>query len=152
MPNDNGNEKRYDKTCYDAHEVTVETISAEERQEIKPLGFDFYMSKADGVLLFRTETGKWIEYVTSWPRLGPVTLAALNALQLNPGEFLTPEQIGRISGYTSLGRVGPLVARVHAMRKTLKDRDGWFIETKTSGGYGVRWVKERTWIWIERLV
>ena len=151
MQNEDAGKKTYDKTCYDGHEVTVERISAEELRGIRLKDFDFFMTKVDAVLAFLTESDEWVEYVKTWPRLGPVTLSVLNALQLNPGEFLTPGQIGRIAGYASLGTVETLVARVHAMRKTLMDSNGWFVETKTSGGYGVRWVGGRTWIWIERV-
>jgi DNA-binding response OmpR family regulator len=121
---------------------------------IDPASVDHYQAACRGLLAFRTATGDWEKYEEKWPKLGPVGLRVLHALQLNPGDFLCPSEIAALTGWRSLERNGALTALIMRLRKAHKEQgqaEPWFIETKTAGGYGVRWPKDRTWMWIERV-
>ena len=145
-------QKKYDVMTYDGHEVIAKTMQAREVKALKPKSFDHYVSTCTGDLGFMASSGKWVEYHNKWPGLGPVGLAILQALQLNAGDYLTPAELAELTGYDSLRSNEVLAARIHAIRKLHRDKGERFIETRTSGGYAVRWPKERTWLWINRIV
>jgi len=144
-------EPKYEVTRYDGHEVEATTMAAEERDAIDPKEFDHLISTCSGTLGFRDQRGSWIEHHGKWPRMGPVCIAILRALQLNPGDFLDPRDIGLLTGNESLYDNNVLAARVCAIIKAHNDATGRFIETRTSGGYAVRWPGARTWVWIDRI-
>ena len=146
------NQHRYEIREYDGHEMTARTVTADELAQLTPQSFDHYISTCSGILAFRACSGQWKQHVKKWPRMGKVSTAILRALQLNAGDFLTPREIAVITGYDSL-RIGQtLQARICAIRKALEDCKDWFIETRTSDGYAVRWSAERTWLWVDRLL
>lgn len=145
------NEKRYEGMRYDGREVIALSMTPDEVLAIVPQKFDHYISAPDRNYGFRSPSGKWIEYHKKWPRMGPVSLAILRALQLNPGEFLSPEYIAEITGYDSLREHDVLAARLYAIRQAHDNSRDWFIETTTADGYAARWRKERTWIWVDRI-
>jgi len=143
---------RYDVSQYDGNEVLAKTLTVEEKRKLKPKQFDCFMSLSDGVLGFRAKDRKWREYHGRWPRIGPVSLKILQAVMLNPGDFLSPVQILDLTGYESLLDGGVLAARIHGLRKTFLDTTEYFIQTRKSAGYALRWSKSRTWLWVERIV
>lgn len=144
-------EPRYEVTQYDGKEVIARTMTQEEAEAIDPKAFDHFMSTASGVMGFRASDGQWVDYDKKWPRMGRVTTDLLRALQLNPGVFLTPAELEKLTGHTSLGENSALAARVHSLRETHHDKEQRFIETNTQNGYRLRWPKERTWLWIDRI-
>jgi hypothetical protein len=144
------NARRYDVMQYDGREVTVTRMTPAEVRGLKPQAFDHFISTCDAILAFRTATGKWIECRNEWPGVGPVGLAILRSLQMTPGDFLTPKDIAELTGYRSLERNEVLAARVCALRNAHGDKAQRFIETRTAGGYAIRWPRERTWLWIDR--
>ena len=82
--------------------------------------------------------------------MGETTLAILETLLLNSGEYLSPEELAELTGNPNLKRNSALAARILAIRKTLHDDNETYIQTqKTPGHYAVRWTG-RPWIWIER--
>jgi hypothetical protein len=143
--------RQYQVTRNNGAEVTTVPVIAGEVEAIRPQDFDFYMSKPDATLGFQDHKGKWHEWSSSWPRLGPVCLDILEALQLNAGDYLTPTDLAEITGYESLRENGNLAARVCAIRHTLGNSGSRFIETRTAGGYAIRWPKNRTFVVVERV-
>ena len=147
------NQHSYEITEYDGHETTMRIISADELTQLAPQTFDLYMCTCSATLAFRTHCGEWREHVKEWPRMGKVATAILRALLLNAGDFLTPRDIATITGYASLRNPQALQARICAIRKTLDDdQRGRIIETRKSDSYAVRWARERTWLWVDRLL
>ena len=144
-------QKRYEVNRYDGNEIVTETVTTDCLRTLKPKSSDHYVSTCTGAFCFRTASGKWVEYHNKWPGLGPVGLVILQALQLNPGDYLTPAELAELTGYDSLRGNEVLAARIHAIRKLHRDKSERFIETRRSGGYAVRWPKERTWLWVDRL-
>jgi len=150
MQTSTNNARKYDVTQYDGREVTVTRMTAAEVQKIKPQAFDHFISTRDAILAFRTASGKWVERRNEWPGVGPVGLAILRSLQMNHGDFLTPEDMAALSSFRSLERNEVLAARVCALRNAHGDKSQRFIETRTAGGYAIRWPGERTWLWVDR--
>ena len=144
-------QKKYEVTTYDGHEVAAKTMIASQVMTLKPKSFDHFISTCDGVLGYRATDGQWVEHRKTWPGMGPVGLAVLQALQLNPGDYLTPKEIAKLTGYESLKHNDVLAARVCAIRNAHSD-NRILVETRGSGGYAIRWPKERTWLWISRIV
>lgn len=144
-------EKKYEVMQYDRHEVTARSVTADELLSIEPRKFNHYISTRDRIYGFRSRSGKWIKHRKRWPRMGPISKAILRALQLNPGEFLSPDEIAELTGRISLREHDVLTARIYAIRKAHDDSGDWFIETTTDDGYAVRWREERTWLWIDRI-
>lgn len=144
-------DQRYELTQFDGIEITTRSVGTEELRAVKPESYDVYISTSSGVLGFRDASGDWIEFRNRWPRLGPVTIAILRAIQLNPGDFLTPAQITELTGYDSLRENTVLAARIYALRQSLRDRDQRFVETSTADGYAIRWSSQRTWLWVDRI-
>jgi hypothetical protein len=144
-------DRRYESNSYDGRDFKTDTVSAESVASVSGPEFDHFMSSCNGVLGFRTSNGKCVEYREKWPRMGRITLDVLKILQLNPGDFLTPEDIAALTGHLSLRANETLAARVCAIRKTHQDESERFIETRKGGGYGLRWPKDRTWLWIDRI-
>ena len=142
---------KYDVTEYDGHEVTTRVVTADELAQLAPQSFDHYMSTCSATLGFRTCDGRWRKCIKTWPRMGPTSTAILRALQLNPGDFLTPRDVAVITGHDPLRNGQALQARICAIRKTHEDPGDWFIETRTCDGYAVRWLPKRTWLWVDRL-
>ena len=143
---------RYQVTIYDGKELVVRSMNGTEKLALQPQSFDLYYSLPDGILAFRDSSGKWIEYRGHWPRFGPKCIGILQVLLLNPGDFMAPAAIGDLTRFDSLRENTILAARVHAMRKSLRDTGGWFIETRTSNGYAIRWPRERSFLWVELAV
>jgi hypothetical protein len=140
---------RYQVTVYDGSAMTVKTVSGKEKNAFKPEACDLYYSPPDGVLAFRDADGNWVEYRGQWPRFGPKCIGILQAILLNPGDFLTPAAIAELTAFESLRENTVLAARVFAMRKSLRDPGTRFVETRTSNGYAIRWPRGRSFLWIE---
>ncbi len=144
-------EKKYDVTRYDGREVIARAATAKQARLYKPQAYDYYISTCWGVLGYRAAGGRWVEHQDGWEGIGPVTLPLVRAIQLNPGDYLTPEEIAQITGIGSLVRNGVLIARVYAFRRAHEGNPDRFIQTRASGDYAIRWPKERTWLWIDRV-
>jgi hypothetical protein len=142
-------ERQYQLTIYDANGMTVKTVDGKEKAALKPQNYDLYYAPHDGVLAFRDAAGNWVEYRGHWPRFGLKCLAILQALLLNAGDFLTPADLAEITNMPEMRENTVLAARVHAMRKSLRDPGARFIETRTSNGYAIRWTPGRTFLWGE---
>ena len=149
MNNNTTSARRYQTTAYDGNELTVKTLSSADKLALDPQAYDLYYSLPDGILAFRDSAGNWVEYRGHWPKFGLKCISILQALLLNPGDFLSPAAIGELTGHDSLCENTVLAARVHAMRKSLRDPGARFIETRTSNGYAIRWPRERSFLWVE---
>ena len=143
-------QKKYEVTIYDGREVVAKTMMASQVKTLKPESFDHFMSTCNGVLGYRAADGQWVEHRNTWPGMGPVGLAVLQALQLNPGDYLTPGDIAGLTGYESLRHNDVLAARVCAIRNA-HSKNRMLVETRGSCGYALRWPKQRIWLWVDRI-
>ncbi len=143
-------EKRFEVITYDGRGMSCRSLSHMEANAIRPDEFDLFLSETKGVLGFRDGKGRWVEHHNDWPGLGDVCLDILKSLLLNAGDYLTPKDLVQATNRESLRENGNVAARICAIRKVLHDSTSRFIETRTAGGYAVRW-KDRPWAWLERI-
>ena len=148
------NNSRYEKIHYDGKAITTKTITYEQAKAIIPQSADYFQSSAFGILAFRTLDDEWIEHRQGIsPGLGDVCLRIIQALQLNPGEFLTPPEIAELTGRDSLRENNVLSARLMAIRKAHKECHSkpHFFLSRRPGGFAVAWNPRCSWIWLERI-
>src|SRR4030042_6452704 len=87
------NKSRYEKRHFDGKTTSTKTITYEQVMEINPQSVDHFQSSAFGIYAYRTAEGEWIEHRDgNCPGLGDVCLRIIQALQLNPAEFLRPTE------------------------------------------------------------
>jgi hypothetical protein len=111
--------QRYEVTIYDGKDIAMKTMTREQVMAINPQSADYFLSIAFGVLAFRTAGDEWIQFDNSdWPGLGDVCIRIIQALQLNPGEFLTPDEIAELTGCHTLRNNNALSARLKARKAT----------------------------------
>lgn len=144
-------EPKWEVTQFDGNAITTRTVTEAELASIQPQQFDHYRSNSLGIFAYRDAAGNWIEHRDVWPKMGPVNLAVLEALQLHPAVSLTPLDLARLTGIHSLADNGNAAVRVRKIREAHDDGDQRFVETRRSGGLAYRWPRSRTWIWIERI-
>jgi hypothetical protein len=145
---------RYEVTIYDGQTITTKTMTREQVMAINPQSVHYFMSIVFGILGFRTEEDEWIQFNDSdWPGLGDVCIKIIQALQINPGEFLTPTEIAELTGYWSLRNGNALSARLKAIREAHKEssKKRHFFLSRKSGGYRVAWSPNYSWMQIERI-
>jgi len=132
------------------HDVTEETLNADQLAAIDRDEFDLVISKITAEMIVRLPSGKRVKYTGRWPRMGPSSSALLEALLLNTTEFVSPKELAELCANTNMMENTALAARILSLRKTLGDCGEHFIETqKTPGHYAVRWTG-RPWLMIER--
>jgi len=145
---------RYDVLVSDGQTITAKTMTREQVMAINPQSVHYFMSIVFGILGFRTEGDEWIQFNNSdWPGLGDVCIKIIQALQLNPGEFLTPAEISELTGYWSLRNGNALSARLKAIREAHKEsfQKPHFFLSRRSKGYAIAWNPKCSWMWIERI-
>ena len=145
---------RYEVTAYDGQEITTKTMTREQVMAINPQTVDYFLSTAFGIWGFRTDQDEWVEHnAGDWPGLGDTCIRIIQAVQLNPGEFLTPQEIADLTGFFTLRENNVLSARLMVIRQVHKEtaqKPNFFL-SRRAGGYGVAWRPEKTWLWIERI-
>ena len=149
MENNDKSAGRYQVTIHNCNATIVKTMTDKEKMALSPEAHDLYYSPPDGLLAFRDAEGNWVKHHVHWPRFGPKCIAILQSILLNPGDFLSPAVLASRTGHDSLYENTVLAARVHGMRKSLRDPGSRFIETRRSNGYAIRWPRERSFLWVE---
>lgn len=141
---------RCELLTYDGNEISTEVITHADLGSIEPTAVDHFHSRLLGILGFRTASGDWVEHRATWPKIGPVSLAILEAAQLNPGIYLDPRSIADITGIETLSDRRVLATRILKLREAHSEKGcPRFFKTIRAGGYRVCWPKERTWMWLE---
>ena len=146
---------RYEVTNYDAQTITTKNMTREQVMAINPQSVDYFLSITFGIWGFRTDQGEWIEHTAGdWPGLGDVCIRIIQAIQLNPREFLKPSQIADLTGCFTLRENNVLSARLLAIRRIHKEtaEKSHFFKSRRPGGYAIAWNPEKTWLWIERIL
>lgn len=146
---------RYEVTIYDGQEILTRTMTRQQVMEINPQSFDYFLSTAFGIWGFRTDTGEWVEHRDAvWQGIGDTCIKITQAIQLNPGEFLTPAEIVELTGLSTLRSSNTLSARLKAIRQAHQESYGAqnFFLSRRAGGYGISWSQVKTWCWVERMI
>ena len=146
---------RYEVTNYDAQTITTKNMTREQVMAINPQSVDYFLSITFGIWGFRTDQDEWIEHSAgNWPGLGDVCIRIIQAIQLNPREFLKPSQIADLTGCFTLRENNVLAARLLAIRRIHKEsaEKPHFFKSRRPGGYALAWNPEKTWLWIERIL
>jgi len=147
-------EASYELTVYNGHTINVNTVTREQALAIEPQSVDHFLSPALGLLGFRTADGQWVEHRAAlWPGLGDVGISIIQAIQFNPGEFLSPKLVADITGCYSLHNPKALSARLLALRKVHGEsfRQPHFFLSRKAGGFAIAWNPTHTWTLIERI-
>lgn len=145
---------RYEVTTYDGQQITDQTMTRQQVMEINHQSVDYFLSTDFGIWGFRTDEDEWVEHTAgNWPGIGDRCIRIIQALQLNPGEFLTPREIAELTGRFTLRDSNALSARLLKIREAHKEsyRKQHFFLSRKAGGYGIAWNPKCTWMWIERI-
>ena len=149
------NKPRYDFTAYDGTDIISRTLTREQVAALQEQDYDHFFSMTLGRWVYRTFDGKWIVHEgANWPGIGKVCIKIMQAVQLNPGEFQTPDDIAYLTGYSTLRKTtNTLSARLKAMREahseSSKHRN--FFLSRRDGGFAIAWNPKKTWCWVERV-
>jgi hypothetical protein len=144
---------RFRLTWYDATRIHTREATWAEVQKLDPKTFDLYESEPQGLFGFRTSDGEWQKLDGDWPKLGPVVHGLLHALQGRPGIFQTPDMLAKRTGLRSLEKHETTAAKVMKLREFLleKGQPSWFIHSRRTPRYSIRWDSLRTWMRVEYL-
>ncbi len=145
---------RYDILAYDGQTVTNKTMTRQQVMAINPQSVDYFFSTTFGIWGFRTDEDEWVEHsAADWPGIGNTCIRIIQAVQLNPGEFLTPQDITELTGYFTLRDNNALSARLMKIREAHKEsyKKPHFFLSRKAGGYAIAWNPQCTWMWIERI-
>lgn len=151
--NSTQNKTLYKVTQYDGQQISSNKLTREELNSIDPERFDHYLSLAFGKLCFRDRNGRWKSSELDLTGLGNTGLVILKIVQDFSGEYLTPRDIYNQTDIYSLLTPNNLSARWMNIRKVHDEsfyRPNFFLSRRT-GGMGVAWNKDKTWIRIERV-
>ncbi len=154
MKPNNNIKPRYEALIYDGQTTTSRTLTREQVMAIDRQSVDYFLSSAFGIWAFRTTDGEWIEHCGGdWPRFGEVCIRVVQAIQLNPGEFLTPVEVADLTGRPKLRDNNALSARLMAIRRAHKEsyEKPHFFLTRKAGGFAIAWNHQCSWMWVERI-
>ena len=145
---------RYEVTTYDGQTITTKTMTQEQVTGIKPQAVDHFLSSVFGIWGLRTADDKWVEHRgADWRGLGDSCIRIIQALQLNPGQFLAPAMIAELTGRSSFRDNSVLSARLMAIRKAHQEsnKKPHFFLSRRAGGFGISWNPQLSWMSIERI-
>ena len=145
---------RYEVLAYDGHTITEKTMTREQIMEINHQSVDYFFSTDFGIWGFRTAQDKWVEHTAgNLPGIGDTCIKIIQAILLNPGEFLTPVEISELTGCFTLRDNNTLSARLMKIREAHKEsyQKPHFFLSRKAGGYAVAFNPQCTWMWIERI-
>jgi hypothetical protein len=148
------NKPRYEVMIYDGQTITTKTMTREQVMELNPQAVDYFLSMAFGILGFRTNEDEWIQFNNAdWSGLGDVCIKIIQAILLNPGEFLKPQEIADLTDCFTLRNPNALSARLMAIRKVHKEsyRKPRFFLSRKTGGFAIAFNPQCSWMWIERI-
>ena len=148
------NNNRYEVTTYDGSEINTGTISREQLANLQEQKYDHFFSMSLGIWAYRTIEGDWIVHEgADWPGIGDACIKIMQAMQFNPGEFQSPDDIVYLTGYSTFRSKNALSARLKAIREahseSSKNRN--FFLSRRDGGFAIAWNAKKTWCWVERL-
>ena len=145
---------RYEITVYKQSDISTQIMTRSDALAIRPESVDHYLAPAFGLWAHRTSSNKWIDHNIKWPRLGSVCIKVIQAVQLNPGEFLSPQEVSELTGIQGADLNNWLAARWLAIRKAHQEsfRKPFFFLSRRSGGMAVAWNPQRSWMWIHRIM
>ena len=145
---------RYDVLAYDGQTINAKTMTREQVMAINPQSVDYFLSIAFGIWGFRTDDDEWVEHsAADWTGLGDTCIRIIQAIQLNPGEFLTPQEIADLTGCFTLRNPNALSARLMAIREAHREsfKKSHFPQSRRARGYAIAWNPKYSWMWIERI-
>lgn len=145
---------RYEILFYNGQTTDMSTVSREEAMSINPQSVDHFQSPAFGIFAYRTAEGEWFEYRKgNCPGLGDVCLRIIQALQLNPGEFLKPSEIAELTGRSSLRENNVLSARLMKIREAHQEshKKPHFFLSRRARGFSLAWAPQRSWMSVQRI-
>lgn len=144
---------KFEQIIYNGSSFTKSIITQEDLLQIDQTIVDHYLAVDLGVLAFRNHRGEWIEYSLAKRSIGSVCLKLLELVQCEPGTFFSPQEIAELTTLNSLGDNNNLSARWRALRlshdETFKQPN--FFLSKRTGGIGVAWNPEKTFMQILRI-
>lgn len=134
-------------------DITLEIMTRAEVLGIDPEQFDLAYIPPLAYFGFRTADGQWRPARKPWRGSGPLRPRLLQALMLNPGIYLSAEDIAKETGMRSFTQKGVLPRHVHRLRKMLLESGDspHFILTSECDQFGVAWNPELSWIWVIRI-
>jgi hypothetical protein len=146
---------RYQETSYvPGRGYEERVIDAAELRQLDLESFDFAYVLVQGYYAYRGESGERQKKPLDGAGLGESTFSILRALQLNPGEFLTPRDIAELVGnhelYEEPNLLAAAIRRIRAALGESGERQR-FVITRRNGGYALMWPENLSWIWIERV-
>jgi hypothetical protein len=144
----------YEVTTYDGQTIIPRTMTRAQALAINPQSYDYFLSLALAIWAFRTAAGEWVEHRGGlWPGLGETGIKIIQAIQINPAEFLSPTDVAELTGCFKLRNGYALSARLMALREIHKEsfQKPHFFLSRRAGGFAVCWAPQRTWCTVERI-
>lgn len=155
MTSGNNDKVRYEGTVYDGRDITTRVMTRGQLARMRDHPYDHVLSKALGIWAHTTSQGERIRHeLADWPGLGDTGIRIIQAVQLNPGEFLAPEEIAALTGCDTLRNGNALSARLKAIREAHREsfRTPHFFLTRRAGGFAIAWNPAKTWMWLEKVL
>lgn len=141
-------ERKYDVIIGDGRNVECKILTEKELAALPWRYFKLIVCMVSARMVVTSSSGKRIEYLGRWPRMGRVTLELLQCLLLESCTYVTPAELAQMTGNHNLQRNECVAARIMALRKALHDANETYIQTrKTPGHYAIRWTG-KPFIWI----
>ena len=145
---------RYEVTIYDGQDISTRMVTRAQLAEMQDQHYDYFFSKTLGKWAHTTAQDERIQHEhAAWPGIGDTCIRIIQAIQLNPGEFLTPAEIAELTGCDTLRSGNALSARLKAIREAHREtfRNPHFFLSRRDGGFGIAWNPTRTWMWLEKV-
>lgn len=154
MTFDKNSKARYEVTAYDGQDITTRMVTRAQLTEMQDQRYDYFFSKTLGKWSHTTTQDERIRHEhADWPGIGDTCIRIIQAIQLNPGEFLPPGEIAQLTGFDTLRNPNALSARLKAIREAHREtfRRPHFFLTRRAGGFAIAWNPAKTWMWLEKV-
>ncbi|MFC1765001.1 hypothetical protein ACFL6U_23390 [Planctomycetota bacterium] len=144
---------RYDFWSYDGKRQAVYTGDQDDVLAIDRQSYDHFLSVDFGLFSFRTADNRWIEYDLSQRSLGKTLVKILDVVRCEPGAYFGPQDVFKLTKIFSLQNPNNLSARWRALRLAHEEsfKRPHFFLSKRTGGLGVAWNPERSFLQITRI-
>lgn len=138
---------------YQQADLSVRTATYTEAQALHWQEYHHVLSMSLGVWSFENAEKQRITPEPHWPGLGIKCIKLLQALQENPGHYLSPSAICELTGEDTFLENNNLSARLLHLRKLHHEsfRKPHLFLSRRSGGLAVAWHPDRSWLSIERI-
>lgn len=143
----------YELIMYDQRKFSKDSITKEAFYSMAKEDVDHIMAIDFGFWGFRTADGQRIERDLSEFTIGHVSLKVLEAVQCEPGDYFSPADMAELTGIATLREPNNLAACWRRLRLSLHEtfHKPNFLLSKRTGGYGVAWNPDRSFIQITRI-